>query len=541
MDHRMYYICKYTPLELAAGFGIEMRPLTSVPMRSSCGECVHPNLCAYGKGLLERALTGEVEALFLVDCCDVVRRIYDVLAAKEDGMFLYLMHLPHKDGVREQEIFEKELRKAAEAFAAWTGRTFDEEKARIARRQGIEENPDFDEEALVLTGAHGGTELAEEIELVTGFPVRDETCAGFRRLGEDCGGDFFRAYAAALLRQRRPCMRMQFQDAPTKARGTICHTMKFCDFYGFRYRALREESGPLLKIETDGTGESAGQRKTRLEAFRELLTRDRDERKPSRKGYVCGIDSGSATCAVVILDEAKRIVASAVVPTGARVRESADAALAQALERAGLSKDDLVATVTTGYGRNHLAHSDSAITEISCHARGAAKLDPGVRTVIDIGGQDSKVIVLDAYGKPARFVMNDQCAAGTGRFLETMAKVLRLDLDEMGAMPFDPQKAVTISSMCTVFAESEVVTRIAENTDVDAIVSGLDLSVASKTVSLVRRARGEGPYMMTGGVARNRGIVDALGEALGEKIRVPAEAQICGALGAALFAAENEY
>ena len=240
------------------------------------------------------------------------------------------------------------------------------------------------------------------------------------------------------------------------------------------------------------------------------------------------------------MDETKRIVASAVVPTGARVRESADAALAQALECAGLSKDDLVATVTTGYGRNHLAHSDSAITEISCHARGAAKLHPGVRTVIDIGGQDSKVIVLDTDGKPARFVMNDQCAAGTGRFLETMAKVLRLDLDEMGAMPFDSQKAVTISSMCTVFAESEVVTRSAENTDVDAIVSGLDLSVASKTVSLVRRARGEGPYMMTGGVAQNRGIVDALCEALGEKIHVPAEAQICGALGAALFAAENK-
>ncbi len=194
--------------------------------------------------------------------------------------------------------------------------------------------------------------------------------------------------------------------------------------------------------------------------------------------------------------------------------------------------------VTTGYGRKNLQLSDSSITEITCHAKGARFLYPQVRTVIDIGGQDSKVIVLDDEGNVVNFVMNDKCAAGTGRFLETMARTLDVSLDEMSTLGLKGNP-VTISSTCTVFAESEVVSLIANNTAMADIINGLNQSIASRTISQARRAKGQAPYMMTGGVSNNAGVVKALEKELGESIYVPREAQICGALGAALFALES--
>ena len=256
------------------------------------------------------------------------------------------------------------------------------------------------------------------------------------------------------------------------------------------------------------------------------------------KGYFAGIDSGSSSTDVVILDQGKRMVAGIVLPTGAGAAIGAERALEEALREAKLTREDIDAIVTTGYGRSAITVGDRDITEITCHARGAHFLDPDVRTVIDIGGQDSKVIRLDETGVVTGFVMNDKCAAGTGRFLEMMAHTMEMDLDKMSLAGLEYKEDITISSMCTVFAESEVVSLIAQNKATDDIVHGLGKAVASKILSLSKRVGGEEKYMMTGGVSKNKGLVKALEEALGVELAISDKAQLCGALGAALYAME---
>ena len=256
------------------------------------------------------------------------------------------------------------------------------------------------------------------------------------------------------------------------------------------------------------------------------------------KGYFAGIDSGSTSTDVVILDKEKQIVADIILPTGAGAAIGAERALEEALKKAELKREDIDAMVTTGYGRTAIQDGDKSITEITCHARGAHFLDPSVRTVIDIGGQDSKVIRLDEQGNVVNFVMNDKCAAGTGRFLEMMARTMEMGLDELSKRGLEYQEDITISSMCTVFAESEVVSLIAQNKATDDIVHGLNKAVATKTAALSKRVKGEERYMMTGGVSKNEGLVKTLEEKLGTKLVISEKAQLCGALGAALFAAD---
>ena len=256
------------------------------------------------------------------------------------------------------------------------------------------------------------------------------------------------------------------------------------------------------------------------------------------KGYFAGIDSGSTSTDVVILNKEKEIVAGVIMPTGAGAALGAERALEEALKEVGLAREDIDAVVTTGYGRTAISVGDKSITEITCHARGAHFLDPEVRTVVDIGGQDSKVIRLNEDGTVKNFVMNDKCAAGTGRFLEMMARTMEMSLDEMSRIGLSYKEDITISSMCTVFAESEVVSLIAQNKSTDDIVHGLNKAVAAKTASLVKRVGGEEKYMMTGGVAQNQGLVKTLEERLGTKLVISDKSQLCGALGAALFAAD---
>ena len=297
---------------------------------------------------------------------------------------------------------------------------------------------------------------------------------------------------------------------------------------------------PVLKIESDGTRQSEGQLRTRLEAFAEgLAPADAPVKKNAGgRGYYAGVDSGSTTTDVVILDKDRQMVAKVILPTGAGAEKGAARALEEALAQAGLTEADLTATVTTGYGRAAIDLGDKSVTEITCHARGAHFLNPDVRTVIDIGGQDSKVIRLDDRGGVASFVMNDKCAAGTGRFLEMMAKTLELSLEEISTIGLQWKEEITISSMCTVFADSEVVSLVARNKALPDIVHGLNNSVASRAAALFRRVKGEPVCMMTGGVARNAGVVKAIEGALDLPLFIHEDAQVCGALGAALFAAD---
>ena len=252
---------------------------------------------------------------------------------------------------------------------------------------------------------------------------------------------------------------------------------------------------------------------------------------------VAGVDVGSVAAKAVVLDEEKKIILGrAVLPTGWNSREAGEQVLQAACRAAGVEPAGLRRVVGTGYGRVALPFADKVVTEISCHARGASWLFPATGVVLDIGGQDSKVIRLDENGAVANFVMNDKCAAGTGRFLEMMARTMEMDLDQMSEAGLTYKEDITISSMCTVFAESEVVSLIAQNKETDDIVHGLNKAVASKTAALAKRVGGEERYMMTGGVSKNKGLVKTLEEKLGTTLVISDKAQLCGALGAALFA-----
>lgn len=257
--------------------------------------------------------------------------------------------------------------------------------------------------------------------------------------------------------------------------------------------------------------------------------------------FTLGIDVGSTASKCIILKDGKEIVGKSLIDVGAGT-SGPSRAIEAVLEDAGLKKEDMAFTLATGYGRTSLMDgiADKQMSELSCHAKGAYFLFPKVHTVIDIGGQDVKVLRVED-GVMTNFQMNDKCAAGTGRFLEMMARTLGLSLEDMSKKGLEWKENIVISSMCTVFAESEVVSLVAQNKNVADIIHGLNVSVASKVGALAARLgkNNPGEYMMTGGVARNQGIIKALEEKLGAPLYICDEAQLCGALGAALFAFEK--
>lgn len=250
-----------------------------------------------------------------------------------------------------------------------------------------------------------------------------------------------------------------------------------------------------------------------------------------------GIDIGSITAETVLV-QGDRMLASVILPTGANSRSAAERSLKAALDQANLPREAITRIVATGYGRASFSQADKMVTEITCHARGAFFIYPRTRTVIDIGGQDSKVIRLDGQGRNMDFQMNDKCAAGTGRFLEVMARALEVKLEDLGRLSLAARQTIKISSTCTVFAESEVVSLIAADQPREVIIRGLHDAVADRVMGLVQRVGFEEEVALTGGVAKNGGVVRALEERLRVKLFIPPEPQIIGALGAALIARE---
>ncbi len=255
-----------------------------------------------------------------------------------------------------------------------------------------------------------------------------------------------------------------------------------------------------------------------------------------------GIDIGSLSCDGVLIDSHGKILAATVVPTGARNLEAIERVRREILQTAGLSEAAVQATVSTGYGRDRVENRLAAVTEITCHARGIQALYPDTDILVDIGGQDSKAIRLDRQGGVQDFAMNDKCAAGTGRFLEAMARALQVDITELGGLDRGARDNLTLSSMCTVFAESEVVSLIASGTETREIVAGLNRAIASRTASLVKRVGGDVNALnvaMSGGVARNGGVVRAITAVLGRPLAVPDNPDTVGAFGAALIARQR--
>jgi predicted CoA-substrate-specific enzyme activase len=240
---------------------------------------------------------------------------------------------------------------------------------------------------------------------------------------------------------------------------------------------------------------------------------------------------------VVLTDKAGDLLSVIKGPTGAEHRQLANKVMRQALEQAGLQIDDVSYIVATGYGRLNVPFADRHITELSCHARGVSSLFPKARTAIDIGGQDAKCMKIN-NGRLVSFVMNDKCAAGTGRFLEVTAATLGIKLEDMGEISLKAAKKIQISNLCTIFAQQEVVALLSHGEKLENIVAGLHDALASRVAALARRLGMEPDLVLTGGVAKNIGMVKAMKESLGCEILVPEEPLITGALGAAILANE---
>lgn len=586
----MTYLCKYTPLELMLSFGagFEM-PNNDAPDFSETDPYLHSSVCSHAKLLMLSMLHQKKQnsELILTTCCDSIRRVWDSLPA-EHFAFREMLDLPHKNTGYAIDMYANELRRLIRDYSAYSGKTFDRSalldawKKNAGAWQDLLKN-DTHQDFIAVLGARPSDELFQKIRGSLSLPAVNLTCGGLRslpmppddaeQLSEE---ELINAYAKALLSQI-PCMRMDDIAGRTRLlrirglRGIVYHTVKFCDYYSFEYAELRRHSDlPILKIESDYTSQSEGQLSTRLAAFDESLgaqgvsygsmpngrTKEKKaehqtEKTPSStsggtamsdtagKNIFIGIDSGSTTTNVAAIDGSGTLLASSIIRTGAKAGDAAERAYQEIRRQLGPDAERIRRIIATGYGREFITFADAAKTEISCHARGAHFADPSARTVIDIGGQDSKVICLDEDGNVMNFVMNDKCAAGTGRFLEMMAHTLEIDLSTMSRLGLKWKKDLNITSTCTVFAESEVVSLIAENAETSDIVHALDKSVAHKTCAMVRRVRGKAPYMMTGGVAKNQGVAKEIERDLKAPLSIMKHPDLIGALGAALFARDE--
>ena len=584
------YICKYAPIEVFESMGVEMKRIDpQVTNFTQADMKMHPNICSFAKGVLEDVMAGGYEGVILTTCCDSIRRLYDVLKQELPDRFIYILDTPRITKDAGIALYEDRIRKMIESYEAFSGKTFEEEKlADILRKKKKEQSISLGESGcgedaaseagtgrrafrrknIGLIGARANESIVQILQEKNANLAFDLTCTGLKRKYLLEPEQVLTGYTRGLLSQF-PCMRMEAASGRDElieryagsVDGVIYHTVQFCDNYSYEYAWLKKRlDRPMLALETDYTKQSYGQILTRIEAFLESLgqppesakremSRQQDgaaqegERTQGKENsgnmYVMGIDSGSTSTNAVIMNGDRKIVASAVVRTGAKSGESAQRILDEVLSEAGLKREDISWIVSTGYGRVSIPFADENVTEISCHGRGAHYFNPAVRTILDIGGQDSKAIRLNEKGEVADFVMNDKCAAGTGRFLEMIARSLEVDVDELGPIALQSKEDIEITSMCSVFAESEVISLIANNREKTDIANGICRAVANKSYSLLKRVGLEAEFMMTGGVAKNAGVVRAVEEKLGKKLYICPEPEIVGAAGAALYALDR--
>ena len=554
------YICKYAPIEVLESMGAKMERIEPDVTNFSQAEIrMHPNICSFAKGVLETVMEKDYEGIILTTCCDSIRRLYDVLKEEFPDKFIYMLDTPRLVKEVGIDLYEQRIRAMIRAYEEFSGKSFDE-KVFLEYLKGKEEpqqNGVKDRSLNIgILGARANENIGKILEQRGANVAFDLTCTGVgRRLFWD-EKEPLKEYARGLLSQF-PCMRMEqaanrdelIRRYADSVDGIIYHTVQFCDNYAYEYAWLKDWlKKPLLLLETDYTKQSYGQILTRIEAFLESLQKEnmqKKERKPAKKMegknrmYVLGIDSGSTSTNAVIMDQDRKMKAFSVVRTGAKSGESAEKVLEDVLEKAGLSREDISWIVSTGYGRVSIPFADENVTEISCHGKGAHYFNPQIRTILDIGGQDSKAIKLSENGEVKDFVMNDKCAAGTGRFLEMIARTLEVSLDELGAIALTSTEEIEITSMCSVFAESEVISLIANNKEKNDISNGVCNAIAGKAYGLLRRVGLEPGFMMTGGVAKNSGVVRAVEKKLGEKLYICEEPEIVGATGAALYALEQ--
>ncbi len=537
----LYYICKYTPVEIIEAFrtnAINIDP--SVSSFDNADALMHTNVCFYAKGVLEYCIKNNVKELVLVNCCDSIKRLYDVL--KNKLRFVHLIDLPNKHNQCSLDLFKDEILKFISAYEKYSKKRFSiNELSRVLKSKEEKVKLKPGKINIALLGARAKDSLIKTIEKECNV-MFNFTCTGDHSNFSNVPKTKLFDWYVQQLFNTFPCLRMAdvskryevLEKSKELIDGIIYNTVKFCDFYNFEYMKLKNINKPILKIETDYTEKGNEQLKTRLNAFMESL-KGKEKMITKETEFSLGIDSGSTSTNTLILNKNKKLVSFISVKTGSKSIDSANLALKEVLKKANLTKENIGIITATGYGRDAIDFANKKVTEISCHAKGANFLNKKIRTIIDVGGQDSKAIRIDETGKVINFAMNDKCAAGTGRFLEVSAKTLETPIDDFGKLALKSKKDLTITSMCSVFAESEVISLIAQNANKEDIIQGLCKAISSRIVALASRVNPEKEFMMTGGVARNIGVTKELSKKFNAKFFIPKHPELVGALGAALF------
>jgi predicted CoA-substrate-specific enzyme activase len=577
----IYYACSYVPLEILIANKQPFKRIKT-PMKTE-SELIHRNLCDYCKTIFQNVMNMDKDDVFIsIDSCDAMRRISDVLK-KEAKAKIITLRLPWKNDLVAVNMYKKELKTLIKELTEYSdnGLTENDLSYGISFFKKIADNiwnvhmgsfsalekqktvnyaldgqfytpeskkifEDPDKPGLAVIGGFSQPErLIEIVNKAGGRVMLNESCQGIRPFTGKYSneGDNLFNISQRIIQNRLPCGRfygnygseLNYLLEKFNIDGIIKVQPKFCDFYGF---TTEEIDLPILNVESEFPQTVSGQLLTRMGAFVERIRK----KKPGHSRYFseeklfAGIDSGSTTTNVVIIDKNKNILYKETTSTGTNAKQTARSLLEKGLKSLKTSTDSLAYTIATGYGRNIIDFASDTVTEITCHARGARALLSEIRTIIDIGGQDSKSIKLGNDGSVKDFAMNDKCAAGTGRFLEVMSNVLEVNLNEMSVKALNAKRAAAISSMCTVFAESEVVSLLGKGENTSEIAAGLVNSIAKRVAGLYRGIKGEEPVAFTGGVARNDSVKNALEKELNVTLSVPEDPDIVGAYGAALFA-----
>ena len=379
------YACRYAPVAVLSGYGLEaVRLDAEVDDQSPADSVVHPTLCGYCKALACEALAGRMDGLLSTNCCDSMRRTHDAVDRYADLAFAHLVDLPRCASSCAVDLYAAQIESLCVHLEGLTGCAFDIDAAAAAVDVPA---PKPDGPHLAVLGARLEPTLLGAIEAASPVPVRDLTCMGCTGVGPvpkealTDRASFVAWYAQALLSQSA-CMRMAAGDdrrelaLDPNVRGVIYHALKFCDFYSYDFQSVSSALDvPVTKLETDWTRGDSGQTATRIEALVEGMglslparTAPRKEVTMDKNTYFAGIDSGSTSTDVVIIDAEGTVLGHVIAPTGARAVESASKALSHALEQAGIAAEDLAGSISTGYGRANIEVDGDAVTEITCHA-----------------------------------------------------------------------------------------------------------------------------------------------------------------------------
>lgn len=551
--------CSLIPTELLTASGAELDYLSGEDLFKGLdrhSQCVfHDNLCPYVKAVYDNLLESlnKYDLIIIPSGCDGLKKMYNALKTKSPAKPIFLLDIPRMCNEAAVEFLAEEFRKLAKVIS--NSQPLSKASADVSNGFKLFQTAankigfigsNVPDKFIIETLTKNGFEIVYLNHCIEKSKPTEE---GLHALHTDSTLKEYARYKLENNRCPRNINAKYITELTDKVRnnefaGLIINTFKFCDFQPFDYIQLTkliDKDFPTLLLEHEGFVKNEGQIMTRIEAFLEKLKKNKPKAKTSGNGieYFVGIDSGSHATKLVCVDKNAQILFHQVIPTGVSVKESSKKAFEHLQKKLNCKNRNQFYITATGYGRNQIQDADHVMTEITCHAIGAFKKFQKPATVIDIGGQDSKVIKIGEEAKVLRFSMNDKCAAGTGRFLEVIAERLGLTLAEFSKLAGETNGTVPISNMCTVFAESEVISLIAAGHPREHIAKGIHQAIAERTVSLVKRTEGEPPYYMTGGVAKNKALVKELSKALGKDVVTADEPQLNGAHGAAIISMEN--